>query len=377
MKSASGKPGAVGTIIDYVDAATDRFAERPFCEVDSLVLSQFSYLRFNGFVPTTSRPEESISIRELVAMDHLSWLFLDVRDQKSNLKLLLALCESPRFSDVRLCRYVDQIDRAQEKQFSALTFLIDKETAYIAFRGTDSTFVGWKEDFNMAFLDPVPAQVEGVRYLDDLVDDGRDLLVGGHSKGGNVAVYAAMFCSPSVERRIVRVYSHDGPGFCDAIFHHERYAQILHKIHKTLPHSSLIGMLLQQQEAFKVVKSNRFWIMQHDPFSWLVEGDDFCYVHAIASNAVYFNKVLNNWVSSLEPAQRARFIDSLYEVIESTQATTFRDLLDNKREKAIAAAFAIRDIDEETRRFILKTLSSLFVVLVEELDWRKGPTVRR
>jgi len=377
MKSVSEKPNAVGTIIDYVNTMNEGFRERPFCEVDSLVLSQFSYLRFNGFVPTPSHPEESISIRELVAMDHLSWLFLDVRDQKSNLKLLLALCESPRFADVRLCRYVDQIDRSLEKQFSALTFLIDREMAYVAFRGTDSTFVGWKEDFNMAFMDSVPAQLEGVRYLDDLIDDGRNLLVGGHSKGGNVAVYAAMFCSPSVERRIIRVYSHDGPGFSDAIFHHERYAQIRHKICKTLPHSSLIGMLLQQQEVFKVVKSNRFWIMQHDPFSWLVEGDDFCYVRTIASNAEYFNKVLNSWVSSLEPSQRALFIDSLYEVIQSTQATTFRDLLDNKREKAIAAAFAIRDIDEETRRFILKTLSSLFVVLVEELDWRKGPTVRR
>jgi len=356
-------------IINYANVARDSFASRPPCEVDSLVLSQFSYLRFNGFVPGLSSKVASVSIRALMEQDHLERLFLDVRDDRSNLKLLQALSESPRYQDVRLSWYVDKTDQVQEKQFSAITFLIDDETAYVAFRGTDSTFVGWKEDFNMAFLCPVPSQEEGVRYLNRIAGNmPRNLLVGGHSKGGNIAVYASMYCEQDIQDRILGIFSHDGPGFSEEVFLSEAYARIQNKIRKTLPQSSVIGMLLQQQEEYKVVRSDRFWIMQHDPFSWLVEGNDFQYTSDLDGNAAYFNKVLNKWVSSVDNRQREIFVDSLYHVIQSTDARTFRDLLYNKREKAFAAVYAIKDIDEETRRFMVKTLGSLFVLFVRDFD---------
>jgi hypothetical protein len=359
----------MGNIIDYVKTAKDSFDSRPFCEVDSLVLSQVSYLRFNGFVPGISSLDVSISIRELLEQDNLEWLFLDVRDPRSNLKLLLALADSPRFQNVQMSRYVDYIDPVQEKQFSAITFLIGDGVAYVAFRGTDSTFVGWKEDFNMAFLNPVPSQEEGVRYLNSFIGSSyRTILVGGHSKGGNIAVYASMYCDQSVQDRIQVIFSHDGPGFTEDVFLSENYANTKCKIRKTLPQSSLIGMLLQQQEEFKVVKSDRFWIMQHDPFSWLVEGVEFQYAINLNGNASYFNKVLNKWVSSYDKEQREVFVDTFYQVIKSTNAKTFGDLLRNKKGKAFAAVFAIKDIDEDTRRFILKTISSLFVLLIRDID---------
>ncbi|MDN5333832.1 MAG: hypothetical protein PWP59_1094 [Sphaerochaeta sp.] len=359
----------MGNIIDYVKLAKDSFDSRPFCEVDSLVLSQFAYLRFNGFVPGISSLYGSISVRELMEQDNLESLFLDVRDKRNNRKLLSALADSPRFQDIRMTWYVEHTDPVQEKQFSAITFLIGEGIAYVAFRGTDSTFVGWKEDFNMAFLNPVPSQEEGVKYLNRFVGSPyRTMLVGGHSKGGNIAVYASMYCEQSIQDRIHVIFSHDGPGFTDDIFLSENYAKTKYKIRKTLPQSSLIGMLLQQQEEFKVVKSNRFWIMQHDPFSWLVNGVDFQYADNLKGNASYFNRVLNKWVSSFDKEQREVFVDSLYHVIKSTNAKTFKDLLLNKKGKIFAAVYAIKDIDEDTRRFILKTLGSLFVLLVREFD---------
>jgi hypothetical protein len=358
----------MSNIIDYVKVARDGFDSRPFCEVDSLVLSQFSYLQFNGFVPGISSLDGSISIRELMEQDNLEWLFLGVRDHKSNLKLLLALADSPRFQDVRMSRYVDHTDQVQEKQFSAITFLITDGIAYVAFRGTDSTFVGWKEDFNMAFLNPVPSQVEGVRYLNSFIGNPYStMLVGGHSKGGNIAVYASMHCEQCIQDRIQVIFSHDGPGFSEDIFQSENYAKIKFKILKTVPQSSLIGMLLQQQEDFKVVKSDRFWIMQHDPFSWLVEGFGFQYAINMSGNASYFNRVLNKWVSSFDMKQREVFVESFYLVIKSTNAKTFRDLLFNKKEKAFAAVNAIKDIDDDTRRFMLNTFGSLFVLLVRDI----------
>ncbi|MGH0051788.1 MAG: DUF2974 domain-containing protein [Sphaerochaetaceae bacterium] len=359
----------MGNIIDYVATMKDSFASRALNEVDSLVLSQFSYLRFNGFVSGFSSDNASPSIRELVKMDDLALLFRNVRDNKSNRKLLMVLAESHRFRNVRLSWYVDRTDQVQEKQFSAITFLLDDQTAYVAFRGTDSTFVGWKEDFNMAFLCPVPSQEEGVLYLNQIAEQtDRNLLVGGHSKGGNIAVYASLYCQRDIQGRIQGVFSHDGPGFTEKVFHSETYAVTKQKIRKTLPQSSVIGMLLQQQEAYKVVKSDRFWIMQHDPFSWLIEGNDFQYVDNLKGNAAYFNKVLNKWISSFDTKQRELFIDSFYHVIESTDAKTFKDLLYNKREKAFAAVYSIKDIDEETRKFVLKTLGSLFVLMIRDFD---------
>ena len=163
-------------------------------------------------------------------------------------------------------------------QFAAMTFDLPDGSSYIAFRGTDATIVGWKEDFNMAFQYPVPSQAEAADYLNEAARHCRGkLYVGGHSKGGNLAVYAAANCRPDVSARLARVFSHDGPGFLEQALQSEAFRQVLPKIEKTLPQSSMIGMLLEHQENYKIVKSSSISIWQHNPFSWEINGDDFSY----------------------------------------------------------------------------------------------------
>lgn len=362
--------GGIGmpNIIDYVIGESDDFAKSPFNAVDSLVLSQIAYLRFNEFVSGPSETWSPVSIGDLTDREDLDPLFFDVRDKKDNLKLLHALARSPRFRDVKLAFYVEKTDFEAEKQFSALTYLLGDGTAYTAYRGTDSTFVGWKEDFNMAFLSPVPAQVEGVRYLNAvaaLIPSG--LRVGGHSKGGNIAVYSAITCHRHVQDRIIQVFSHDGPGFTDEVFLSDGYANIKDRIHKTLPQSSVVGMLLQHQEEYTVVKSNRVGILQHDPFSWLVDGRDFLRVRSVGSGSKFMNETLNMWIASLDNEKRELFVDTLFRVVKSTNAATFYDLTDDWQVKAIAVANEVKGIDEETKRFVLKTIGSLFVLAMKNL----------
>lgn len=358
----------MGNIIDYAETMEDSFTIRTINAVDSLILSQFAYLHFSGFIPGISDNSEPISIGDLAEYDNLEKLFIGVRDSRKNRKLFHALSRSPRFRNVRLAYQVDKTDFALEKQFSAITYLLDNGMAYIAYRGTDSTFVGWKEDFNMAFLYPVPSQEEGVIYLNSVAElITGDLIVGGHSKGGNIAVYSSLRCKPHIRGRIIRIYSHDGPGFTPEVFLSEGYSDIQAILQKTQPQSSVIGMLLQHQEPYRVVKSNRIWIMQHDPFSWLVEGEDFLYVGTVRGSTKYTNEILNRWILSVDKEKRELFVDTLYQVVKATDAKSFHDLTDDWLKKAVAVVYSIKDIDEETRWFLIKTIGSLFVLLVKNL----------
>jgi len=355
-------------MINYVMENGHSFESKKFNAVDSLVLSQLAYLNFDGVVPGIADITAPVSIQEVVAVENPDRLFQDVRESKSNRQLLTVFANSPRFRDTKLVFYVNQIDGKAEKQFSAVTYLLSDGTAYIAYRGTDSTFVGWKEDFNMAFISHVPSQKEGVTYLNAVADRiSCSLKIGGHSKGGNIAVYSAIKCRRSVQNRITHIFSHDGPGFRDEVFLSDGYLLVKDRINKTLPQSSIIGMLLQHQEKYSVVKSNRIWFMQHDPFSWLIDGDDFQYISSITKSALYMNGTLNQWVNSFDDQKRELFVNTLFQIIQATNATTFYDLTGDWQKRAIAVLGAMKGIDDETRRFLFQTIRSLFVLAVKNI----------
>ncbi|WP_324823978.1 DUF2974 domain-containing protein [Sinanaerobacter sp. ZZT-01] len=355
-------------IVDYVSEFKEDFCSKPFNAIDSLVLSQLSYLYFDGIVSIETTIDKAVRLKDIKKNDKFDEIFHNVRDSESNQKLLRALIKSPRFKDTKLCFYVNNLDYESEKQFSAITFLINDGTAYLAYRGTDASFVGWKEDFNMAFLTPVPSQEEAVSYLNfvgSLLTC--DFKVGGHSKGGNLAVYSAVKCESEVQKKITHVYSHDGPGFRENVFSQEEYDLIKERIYKTLPESALVGMLLQNMDAYSVVKSNRIGILQHDPFSWSVKENDFQYVKTVASSAVLLNKAINSWLNSLDDEKRKMFIESLYQIVKVTEAKTFYDLTDNWQQKAITSLSAIKDIDDETRLFIRQAILSLIHLAMQNL----------
>ena len=353
-------------IINYVLETNRSFEREKFNAVDSLVLSQLAYLNFDGLLPGLWDSASPVSIQEVIAMKNLDVVFQDVR--KRNRQLFFAFANSLRFRDTKLGFYIHQLDDKAEKQFSAVTFLLGDGSSYIAYRGTDATFVGWKEDFNMAFLSPVPSQKEGVAYLNAVA--GRiscPLKIGGHSKGGNIAVYSAIHCQPSVQKRITNIFSHDGPGFREEVFQSDGYSIVKDRINKTLPQSSIIGMLLQYQEDYSVVRSNRIWLMQHDSFSWLIEGNDFQYIPSITKSALYMNETLNQWVNSYDDQKRELFVNTLFQIIQATNATTFYDLMGDWPKRAVAVLGAMKDIDDETRRLLFEIIYSLFALAVKNI----------
>ena len=203
-----------------------------------------------------------------------------------------------------------------------MTYRLPSGTLVVAFRGTDDSLVGWKEDFNMAFQYPVPAQVTAADYLARVAALWQNvpIVLTGHSKGGNLAVYAAMNAGDDVKDRIERIYSLDGPGFPEAVVNSFEYASVSDRIVKIVPDSSVVGMVLETPERCIVVKSDVEGIMQHFVFSWQMHGGEFDKVEDVASSSVTFNKALNKWLANLSKEQRERAVDALFAVLEASGA---------------------------------------------------------
>ena len=357
----------MNNIITYAETALDSFSVRPFCDVDSLVLSCLSFLDIPEEL-TDAHDWRGLPLKELYRAEHFDRLLSVTFAPDRTKQLLTAVAASPRFRDIRVMGYVSHLDRQQEKQFSAMTFRLAPRSSYIAFRGTDGTVVGWKEDFNMAFRSPVPAQKEAMAYLSQA---GRhcpgDILVGGHSKGGNLAVYAAANCKPNLQNRISRVYSHDGPGFLPQVLQAPGMAAILPRMEKTLPQSSVVGLLLEHQEALKIVKSRGVSVLQHDPFTWLVEAGSFVTLDQLTRDALHLDRTLSAWLQAVAPEQRERIVDALFGILETTDVQTFTELRADWQNKLPAVAREMRHLDADTRAMLFQALKELAALSIKTL----------
>lgn len=342
-------------IITYGETVFDTFEERGFCAVDSLILSWFSYFRFPEELEEI-RGWEGVPLRDLFRAEYFDRIFHELWDPESCRKLFTALTASPRFRDISVRGYTEQMDIEKEKQFAAVSFQLTPAICYVAFRGTDASLVGWKEDFNMAFQTPVPAQTAAVQYLEEAAAHcGGQILVGGHSKGGNLAVYSAAFCDPGLQERISRVFSHDGPGFLEEVLQEPGYLRISNRLEKTLPQSSVVGMLLENQEEFTIVQSNSFSLWQHDPFSWKVEDGQFVLNKQLTKNAYYMDQTVNSWIRQMSKEDRERLVDTLYGILESCDITKASEM--GKNMPAILRSAS--QMDSSTQEFLLDILKQL------------------
>ena len=344
-------------LFGYLSRALDAFDERPLSDVDSLVLACLSYFRYQGEAVRTS---EGAPVQELFRAEWLEAMTRDLWDPAGLVRLLALVAASPRFRDVRVCDYVDDFDEAAEKQFSACVLRLPGGGAYVSFRGTDNTLVGWKEDFNMAFETGVPSQVAAVSYLERVAPaiDG-PLYLGGHSKGGNLAVCAAARCGGDVAARVARVFSHDGPGFTEEALADELWRERANLVSKTVPRSSVIGMLFERQEDYAVVDSSTMGLTQHDPFSWVVEGADFKLLEGLGRGARLVDRGLNEWISSMTREEREGFVETLFSVLGAAGEDTFTELGANWQAAVPAMLRRIGELEPGQRAHVTRALALL------------------
>lgn len=354
----------MANIEDYLKWRGDlTFKQAPFNEVDNLILTLIGYISFDGIVPGPA-------YKEIITLEEASNLFFKMYTEKDILSnrsftklvpfLMRQVAQTKRFKDVGLCKYVSIIDYKDEKQFAALHILLEDGSTYISYRGTDDTLVGWKEDFNMTYMIPVPSQLSALKYLEMTTKwSNRPLRLGGHSKGGNLAIYAAISCKDKIKRRIIEVYNNDGPGFNQEVIESKGYKEMLHKIKTIVPQSSIVGMLLEHEEEYVVVKSKKSGISQHDIMNWEVLGSKLVYLESISKNSQKLDHTIKGWLGNIDMAQRQQFIDALFTALESTGAKTISELTTDKFKNINAILKTLGTMDETTKEMVTRTLKIL------------------
>lgn len=356
-------------IVSYVKRQKENtFLDLPFNEVDALVLSQFIYLKFNGYIPTMSEKKDFVYLYEIADCIEYDKVFIDERYRKNNIELFEAMADSKRFRRMKMNFFSDIVSVLAETQFSAMTFFLEDGPEVVVFRGTDETMVGWKEDFNMCFKEPVTGQSLSVLYLQQVSEFIKgNFIVTGHSKGGNFAVYASMNVNDEIQSRIKNVYSFDSPGFRPEILDSVDFNKIKDRIHKYLPHSSIFGMLLQSKENFEVVECFSIGLFQHNPYNWQVEEEHFRKVDKLDRGSMFLNETFNEWLYGLSEKELRGFTEIWYKIMQEAKITTMSEITKDPGKALIHLIDAVRETDEQTKNMTKELVKSLIEVAKEHL----------
>ena len=311
----------MGNLLDYIAWRGDlTFEQDPFNSIDALILSCLSYVNFDKVVPPKSQGKLTIekASEKFFSLHSAEELAQDKSFIKFAPSMLRALGQSERFKTAYLSNYVDDTDISREIQFAAVEIDTSDGGVFISFRGTDDTIIGWKEDFNLSFM-TVPAESEAAVYLQKVMKGRLDKIrLGGHSKGGHLAVYAALAANSDLTSRIESIYNFDGPGFNHEAMESEQFKSIRHKITKIIPESSIVGRLLENTVDPIVVKSTELGIMQHDPLSWQMEGKQFEICSSTDMISDLFDETMSGWLAEMTFEDRKVFVDELFSVFEAS-----------------------------------------------------------
>lgn len=365
-------------IMEYVATAHQDFDEKAFNNIDSLVLSQLAYIKFEIPAKKLNKnlKDPHMSLKDFNKAEFFDEMFSDRISDKENIELFSKAVASKRFRNIKIKNIVSKMDRDIEKQFAAMTFELNPEISYAAFRGTDGSMLGWKEDFNMSFMEKVPSQEEAAGYINanfgskGIFSKKRKIYIGGHSKGGNLAIFASAMSKPEIHKNIITVFSHDGPGF-----HKDTLDKILKiaeedniKLVKEIPETSIIGMLLETEEDYKVIESNATGIMQHLSFSLRIQDDEFVYLDKLSGEGRYVNRTVSNWLENAPKEKRKVFIDTIFRILEINNinhAGKLKSLSASDIKKIVAST---KELDAEEKEISMEMIKSFMKISLKSID---------
>lgn len=354
----------MANMMDYLAWRGDlTFSQDGFHEVDNLIFSELVYVDFSGIVPSDGR---TIPLKEASEKFFSCHTEEEIEAKVSSTKmaafLMREMAKTKRFGNLLLSYYIEEISREEESQFCAMTVYLDDKSTVVTYSGTDNTIVGWKENFNMSFLSETPGQLKAIEYLEQAAGLQKQgaIRVMGHSKGGNLAVYAAVHADEEVQKRITAVYSNDGPGFTSAMLEKSSYRKMLPRIRTIMPESSIVGMLLEHEEEYEVVKSSGSGPMQHDAMTWEVLGNALVHVRSVTEQSRMLDKTLKSWIGGMDREKREEFVDTLFAVLQEAEIETVDDLANMKWKKFIELMKIRSTLDKENADIMAKTLHQLF-----------------
>lgn len=360
----------MGNIMDYISWRGDlTFAQSPFNEVDNLILACFSYVNLDR-IPAVTR-QKGIELKKLVKEFKKLHTIKELEADKSFIRLapfmMFDMAESVRFGNCVIRNYVNEIVTEAEQQFSAVEIVLEDGTSYVSFRGTDDTIIGWKEDFNLS-TGVVPAQERAVEYMQRISDKASGMLrVGGHSKGGNLAIYGSVMCK-SAHDKILEIYSNDGPGFSKEFQDSPETAEMMPKIIRIIPEYSIIGTLLEHEKQPIIVASTSRGLLQHDGFSWEVQGPGLVRRDSLNKTALRFIEILHKWIDGMDTEQKRLLIEDLFATL---QASGYENLSEVQSGGIKSLAAMVKRLDKfapESRGMMQELLTAICGGWLEQLQ---------
>ncbi|MBC2576714.1 Mbeg1-like protein [Peptostreptococcus canis] len=346
-------------IMDYLNWRGDlTFEQDEINEVDNLIFCELSYLNINTSGGSTL---------EEVANRYFQNDTLNEKERKSTSLitriegLLRKASNTNRFRKVVVSDFISKFDEIKEVQFCAMCFKFKDDSIYIAFRGTDDTLVGFKEDFNMSFSTSIYGQEYSAKYLRSIMKKYKKekIFVGGHSKGGNFAVYSVMGLDDKNINRVEIVYNNDGPGFSSEVVISSKYKKTVKKVKKIMPKSSVVGILMKDNENRKLINAiGSTGFIQHDGFNWEVKGNKFVEEKRLTKDIVFIDKTLKHWLENTSDEEKAAFVDEFYElIIKTTKAKRISEISNKRLKVAIKILMEMSDLEPEKRELMLKMIS--------------------
>ena len=355
------------TVFEYIKWRGDlSFDEAPFNEVDALIFSRLSYLDFRGFASESFDEARPFSMFGKFAEEKGITYLID-KDKD----LVSCASASRRFGNAAVCGFRNEFDEELQMQFSAVSFILDingKKTVCVSYRGTDSTFVGWKEDFNMSLMDTIPSQELAEEYLKDVTDNYiYPVIITGHSKGGNLAVYAGSHMNEDRLDQLISVYNFDGPGFTQKNLSYHGYSRILDRINTFVPQSSVIGMLLKKLEEPVIIHSDERGIYQHDIYSWEIDVTEIKREDKHTFSGRVVNDAFEMWLEGLDMEERDVFFGTIYDLMKDTDNSTLKDFSEQKIRNSFSVLRSFTKLNDDRRRKVLEVMTKFLRMVAENI----------
>lgn len=360
----------MGNIMDYISWRGDlSFEQSQFNEVDNLILACFSYVNLDGISAVTK--QKGIGLKKLTKEFMKLHTMKELEADKSFIRLapfmMMEMAKSVRFGKCVVRNYVNDIVTEAEQQFAAMEIVLEDGTSYVSFRGTDDTIIGWKEDFNLS-TGVVPAQKRAIEYLQKISEHTDGMLrVGGHSKGGNLAIYGSVMCK-SAHEKILEIYSNDGPGFSREFQELSEMKEMMPKIIRIIPEYSIIGTLLEHEKEPVIVASSSKGLLQHDGFSWEVQGPALVRRDSLNKTALRFIEILHKWIDGMDMEQKRLLIEDLFATLQASGYENLSEVQSGGLKSLAAMVKRVEKFAPESRGMMQELLTAICGGWLEQLQ---------
>lgn len=370
-------------ILDYIQEIQEfSFNEKVLSDLDILALTEMCYLPFRTMISSSFDLDEGIPISQIGA-----WIpkFKQIRQETHNwmmisderLRLVELLAQAPRYQPLILFAHLDDLDISMQKQFAAFSIQLSEKELLIIFRGTDETLIGWKEDFHMTFMPVIPAQKEALTYLQKALQHfSHDTVyyLAGHSKGGNLALFAASYLEPSLQTQLKTIYCFDAPGLHYTHRKQAGFEQILPKVKSFIPQNAIVGLLFDNPIPHQIVKSSGFIWKQHNTFTWNIKQNHFESFPYVTNFSQQSHEAFNQWINSLKEEELQQFSDTLYDILSHCGIQTLNDIRSDFFKTSQTLLEKSKEIDTKKREMILECIQQFIQIrkniLIE--GWRQS-----